>query len=51
VPTRSTTRPTRFHVAAVNRVGGALSSSAGGACVSNVDVTPASESSLGCVNL
>ena len=49
-------RPTRFHVAAVNRVGGVPSVSAGGAWVSvwpksGYVVTPASEASLGCVSL
>jgi len=56
VPARSTLRPTRSHVIAVNRVGGVLSVSTGAACVSvspksGYVVTPASDASLGCVSL
>jgi hypothetical protein len=56
VTTKSKMRPTRCQVIAANRVGGAVSVSAGGAGVSaslksGYVVTPASESSLGCVSL
>jgi hypothetical protein len=51
VATKRTTRPSLFHVFAVNRVSRGRSMSAGGACVLNVVVTPASEASLGCVRL